>query len=160
MKSKVDLRVKRSQRLLEEALLKLMKQKSFRDIQADLSFGISRCLAEVGSFFRMISKELDQLLVDTIDFLVLKPVRPMLVTNDFDIVAVLGAQPSQLLAQEVVPRSPQNPRRHVDAVVIRHLLQMSEPLAVPVHHGCHRAGLLPCFGILFKSGFAEGSGLA
>ena len=33
MKSKVDLRVKRSRRLLKEALLQLMKQKSFRDIQ-------------------------------------------------------------------------------------------------------------------------------
>ena len=33
MKSKVDMRVERSRRLLKEALLQLMKQKSFRDIQ-------------------------------------------------------------------------------------------------------------------------------
>ena len=33
MKSKVDLRVKRSRRLLKEALLHLMTQKPFRDIQ-------------------------------------------------------------------------------------------------------------------------------
>ena len=33
MNSKIDLRVQRSRRLLKEALLQLMKQKSFRDIQ-------------------------------------------------------------------------------------------------------------------------------